>query len=207
LNDLQTRAAALLLSLVPAICWCRSPKLARDLDISDPRSSIDVIVQFAVPPDGQSHERMSRRGGRLKTELGVIRAALYTVTTDHLADIAEDPDVVYISPDREVRATLDTVDPTLNVPLAWQYGFDGTGVGVAVIDSGILQTRDFLDNSTNASNVYRIVYSQSFVPRVSSTADQYGHGTHVAGIVAGNGNASTGPAYSRCFAGLRRTQS
>src|SRR6266567_8335604 len=105
------------------------------------------------------------------------------------------PNVTYISPDREVTAALDYANPTVGAPCGLQNGWDGTGVGVAIIDSGILAESDLLDKSTNASNISRIVYSQSFVPGVSSTADQYGHGTHVAGIVAGNGTSSTGAVY------------
>src|SRR5262249_14851958 len=61
---------------------------------------------------------------------------------------------------------------------------------------------DLMDKSTNSFSTYRIVYSQSFVPKVTSTADQYGHGTHVAGIIAGNGAASTGNGAFKTFLGI-----
>ena len=48
----------------------------------------------------------------------------------------------------------------------------------------------------------RVVYQQSFVPGNSSTSDQYGHGTHVAGLIAGDGSGSTGPFYNKTFKGI-----
>src|SRR5207302_19442 len=70
-------------------------------------------------------------------------------------------------------------------------GWDGTGVGVAVIDSGISDHPDLHDPATGLS---RVVYNESFVPATDST-DGYGHGTHVAGIIAGNGSQSKGAIY------------
>src|SRR2546421_488272 len=64
---------------------------------------------------------------------------------------------------------------------------DGTGIGVAVIDSGVSPHNDLMKASGKGS---RIVYSESFVPGDPSTADAFGHGTHVAGIIAGNGHDS-----------------
>src|SRR5208337_2020885 len=48
----------------------------------------------------------------------------------------------------------------------------------------------------------RVVWNQSFVSGNASAADQYGHGTHVAGLIAGNGASSTGSKYSRTFEGI-----
>jgi len=47
-----------------------------------------------------------------------------------------------------------------------------------------------------------VVYNQSFLSGTSNTGDQYGHGTHIAGLIAGDGLASTGLAFSKTFEGI-----
>src|SRR5262249_20806324 len=69
---------------------------------------------------------------------------------------------------------------------------------VAVIDSGIASNKDF--NSTG--NASRIVYSQNFVFDETTTNDLYGHGTHVAGIIAGSGSNSNGAGFTKKFEGI-----
>jgi subtilisin family serine protease len=52
-------------------------------------------------------------------------------------------------------AKLDYTAAAINAPTAWQSGWDGTGVGVAIIDSGITVTQDFNNKSAGPN---RIVY-------------------------------------------------
>ena len=81
----------------------------------------------------------------------------------------------------------DVVAPGNLIALSMSY--DGTGVGVAVIDSGVNSVFDL--TQSGASKTSRIVYSQNFDPSANTTNDLYGHGTHVAGIIAGNGGSSS----------------
>ncbi|MBE7435913.1 MAG: S8 family serine peptidase [Anaerolineales bacterium] len=67
-----------------------------------------------------------------------------------------------------------------------QLSLDGSGVTVAVIDSGINYHEDF----TTANWNWRIMESMNFTS--GNSDDKYGHGTHVAGIIAGNGAMSNG---------------
>jgi serine protease AprX len=57
-------------------------------------------------------------------------------------------------------------------------GVDGQGIGVAVIDSGI---------SPHVALTNKVIANVSFVPNDPNVTDGYGHGTHVAGIIAGSG--------------------
>src|SRR5258708_10655580 len=156
-------------------------KLSNDLDAfkgSHSGATVDVIIQFNQTPTAAHHQKVQNKGGVLKTNLDFIKAAHYSVPVESLDALADDPDVVYISPDRDVSGSLDYVTSAVGAPIAWNiYGLSGTGVGVAIIDSGIHKSSDFKD----ASGKNRVIYEQDFVG--GGTDDLYGHGTHRAGIV------------------------
>ena len=74
-------------------------------------------------------------------------------------------------------------------------GLTGAGVTVAVIDSGIATWHDDLtNNSCDAVSVWQPARRQvrRLRQRPTHAYDDYGHGTHVAGIIAGNGYDSNG---------------
>ncbi len=144
-----------------------------------------------------------------------VPAIAAQVPRSSLEKLEADPDVAYISVDRPVRsrAAWYSAEP-INAAYAKNLGLDGTGIGVAVIDSGIVNTLPDLGYAPTVLGVplnlhlsSRVVYAQNFLTDsngkpLSKTNDQYGHGTHVAGIIAGNGTRSIGFQYSRSFAGI-----
>src|SRR5205807_529967 len=109
------------------------------------------------------------------------------------------PNVVYISSDRPLAPTLSYAASAVNAEYAWQSNYTGAGIGIALIDSGVSSHPDLYQGILPFS---RVVYQQSFVPGNSSASDQYGHGTHIAGLIAGDGLSSTGPLYTKTFKGI-----
>lgn len=85
--------------------------------------------------------------------------------------------------DGAVHASLDVSVPMIGAPEAWAAGYDGTGVKVAVLDTGI--------DATHPDLAGKVAASQSFIPG-QTVVDGQGHGTHVASTIVGSGAASGG---------------
>jgi serine protease AprX len=144
-----------------------------------------VIIQTREGTDaaslvGECHGSAGRR-------FATFSARVAEVPDSCLLQLAAHPDVVAVSFDRQVSGALQgSVRATVGAAwVAEHLGVDGTGIGVAIVDSGVAATHDDLGNN-------RVVHFADFVNRQTQPYDDYGHGTHVAGIIAGNGQNAGG---------------
>ncbi|HEX6335740.1 MAG TPA: S8 family serine peptidase [Jiangellaceae bacterium] len=85
--------------------------------------------------------------------------------------------------DEQIEVALDESVPMVGAPDAWAVGYDGSGLKVAVLDTGIDVTHP--DFAGRIAGVENFTFSRDGF-------DRYGHGTHVAGIIAGSGAAQDG---------------
>ena len=150
----------------------------------------DVIVQYVTPPQDLDLRRVRRSGGRLTRIQEDGRSAHFRMSARAARELAQDENVAYVSPDREVRASgiIDYSMVTVGAIKAQANGYDGRNIGVALIDSGVASGSYDLQNA--ACSATRVVYSENFAVWDPDSWDPYGHGTHVAGIVGGNGICS-----------------
>ena len=96
------------------------------------------------------------------------------------------PGVQRVSLDRRLEGMLERTAAAIGARwVTANLGFDGTGIGVAIIDSGVTRIHDDLNGN-------RVVQFADFVDYRTQPYDGYGHGTHVAGIIAGSGFDSDG---------------
>jgi subtilisin family serine protease len=112
------------------------------------------------------------------------------VAASELEALASSAGVEYIRPERLHRMHLNTSPTQLGVTSAVRSQFDGNGIRVAVIDSGIDANHPDLRGRVNLAN------SRNFTREGTATdvTDLNGHGTHVAGIIGGAGATFKGVA-------------
>ena len=152
---------------------------------------LDVIVELVDDSDGAA--RITASGGRAGKKLGILKARAGRMPRALLRRLADDPKVKRIHKDREVRGEVARTAATVGAKnVHAQYGYTGAGIGVAVIDSGITPWHDDLTANTRTKTGQRVTKFVDFVNNRTTKYDDWGHGTHVAGIIAGNGYDSNG---------------
>jgi len=152
-----------------------------------PAGISQVIVRTR---DGQPATlRIRAIGGVPGRHLASLGGQVARIPNSALYRLAAFSDVSSVSLDRPVHGTLERGEPTAAaVGARWvteRLGFDGTGVGIALIDSGVSAWHDDLEPG-------RVVHFADFLNYRPTLYDDYGHGTHVAGIIAGSGLSSEG---------------
>src|SRR5436190_3265826 len=167
-----------------------------------------AIVQ-AVPGSAVAAERaITRVGGHIVRRLGIINGFSAKVPAGEVDQLRAAPGVAGVSLDRAMRPK--SIDPSLgydavadtgsvqdiaqivNAPTAWQNGLTGAGVGVAVIDTGITKVPG-LDQGQVIDGPDLSFDSQSVA---LAHRDSFGHGTHLASIIAGRDANMVPPVYA-----------
>jgi serine protease AprX len=142
-------------------------------------SHIIIRTSAGIRPDAL----IRAHGGRPGRFLPALHAQAAVVADTDLHALATTPGVEAISLDRPVRGTVDPTAATTGATWVREnLGVDGTGVGVAIIDSGVASWHDDLSD--------KVTHFVDFVDGQPSAYDDYGHGTHVAGIIGGSIAAS-----------------
>jgi serine protease AprX len=157
-----------------------------------PTDTVHVIVQARHAADAE--QAVQQSGGQAIARLPYIAGLAAEIRADQIDAVARRPGVVRLALDpamrgvsvsRDAIGAVSVFPQTIGAPVLWGLGDTGRGVAIAVLDSGIQSHPDLGTPS-------RIAFSQRFNRGASSAADQYGHGTWVAGIAGGDGASSAG---------------
>jgi subtilisin family serine protease len=122
----------------------------------------------------------------------VFNGASVRVSRSELAAIAQLPYVKRIHADHEVHATAGASTGQIGAERVWALGSRGKGVVVAIIDTGIDYNHEALGMGIGPG--FKIIGGYDFANDDADPFDDNGHGTHVAGIIAGDSATITGVA-------------
>ncbi len=191
---LALAVAALVLAAVPggAMATAAAPEAAR----------ASVIVQ--ATDAGTAQAAVEAAGGEVTQDLWIVNGVAADVPVAALADLRAQPGVVDVSNDETVQLqanpsplhSASAVYPkVVGADHLWTEGVDGTGVTVAVVDTGVEPVADLagrviggIDFSCDEDPNHLSCDEEDRNP----FDDGFGHGTFVAGLIAGNGASSNG---------------
>lgn len=157
-----------------------TPDLEKELQEKGPEEQVHVIVRAVRVERPFVLKALEKPTHTIRQHVRLINAFSMALPAQEIEKLAEEPWVEWIEPDKEVKATLDTSVPLMVVPEVWKLGFTGKRVNVAIIDTGVDKNHPDLTG--------RIIATKDFT--LEGFFDLNGHGTMVAGVIAGNGSAS-----------------
>jgi serine protease AprX len=189
-DDRKRRVAALAVAGMFAVLFAGAVNSAM---VAVPRFT-SVVVR-AEPGQGNTVDRLLQSvGGQVAQHIGLINSVVADVPSGALPALSASSAVAEVTVNGHVRLLGSTYDPTSDVDSLynveqmdgarayWKAGYTGQGVDVALIDSGVTPV-----NGLHAAGKVLNGPDLSFESQNSSQRylDTFGHGTHMAGIIAG----------------------
>ncbi|WP_048197713.1 S8 family serine peptidase [Methanocella arvoryzae] len=158
----------------------------------EPAGYSTYIVAFEDKPgtasiaaEDQVTSLVNSFNGRIIHKYSIINGMAVTIPDSKVDQLRAMDNVKYVEKDQQVHVLLDKAVPQIGADQAWNSGYTGKGVTVAIIDTGI-------DGSHPDLNGNKIVGWVDYTQGKTTPYDDHGHGTHVAGTVAGTGAADNG---------------
>ena len=196
-----TRVVALTIALIATVLGSKGSAGHR-AHLSDDLLRLEAVrsvqkTRVIVHGSRTDIETLARRHG-----VGIVRwltdGAVVAANGNDLNRLAADEVVDHLSGDPIVRTSMSISNKATGAAQTREGtggllgigavpGVTGQGIVVAVVDSGIA-SHTALPNSALAK---KVIANVSFVTGDPSTGDAYGHGTHVAGIIAGQSTSVT----------------
>ena len=191
------------------------------------RSASGVITQRNAIADARKAVVQSLAGMNATNvkEYQYVPYLAVSVNAAALEALAKNPRVIGIREDALVPPTLAESTGVIGADIAWQSGYDGNGWAVAVLDTGVDKNHNFLSGKVISEACYSTtLQSRPNKPNISTSlcpgevdesiatdsglncplsTDGCDHGTHVAGIVAGEDYSSNGPGYNGVAKGAK----
>ncbi|MGY4767456.1 S8 family serine peptidase [Kribbella sp. CWNU-51] len=194
-----------------------TPAFATPSTPTSPTPSTRVIVQFAGAPAPSAGTRARQQAATVQAAHASFRQSVATagihatvtrefsqllnavaVTTDEAgaARLRTLPGVTAVYPDQQLHSTSDAALSQIQAPQVWQTkdrkGTPVTGAGqtIAIVDTGIDYTHP--DLGGGFGHGHKVAAGYDFVNNDTDPMDDNGHGTHVAGIVAGRTTQADG---------------
>ena len=164
----------------------------------DEEGRISVIVDFDHSPTEIDQSLLESKVGFVtQFRYWLIDSIAGTIELNRIHELLEIPGVVFVELDGRLEVQMEDVVPAHGVDLVWQdTGYTGSGVTMAIIDTGIDGNHTALDDldDNNMTNDPKIVAFYDAINNPGATNgteifpyDDNGHGTHCAGITAGTG--------------------
>ena len=167
-------------------------ELTRRATDPDSRHTTPVIVELVSGAQLPSEFKKFSKN----RQLGILNGEVLELPNTMLAKLAAHPNVFRVHYDRPIKTHNYRTAVTVGAKTVQDaLGYTGAGVGIAVIDSGITSWHDDLTNRSSKLYPYgnqRVAKFVDFVNGRTLPYDDNGHGSHVAGIIAGNGYDSNG---------------
>ena len=185
-HDLPQRSLAMLAALAALLGCVLASSPAQAGGAAPVGPSVRVVVQAVDGALDQAARAVAALGGEVGDALPIVDGFRAEIPSSSLDAAASHPSVRAITADQRVRFEEFAYDATTTAssfakvsgaPAAWNAGGLGTGVGVAVIDTGISPMNDFTG---------RLVHGPDLSGE-GTTIDSYGHGTVMAGVIGGSG--------------------